>query len=253
MKEFMNKHPYIFWELVGVSIFIIYAIYASVTPIEKVNGALGGIALLEMMIAPIVIAIIKRDSYNIKDKIKGKSLEIKEKISENSKESKEKKESLAEIKKEEKRILREEREKERQIQKELDAKWNKVVKKMFEVNEEEKLIKVNNRVYNFDDILDAELLEDGNSVIKSSLLGTAAKGFLFGAAGYLSKSKKTQSMCNKLEVKITIKDLNNPVEYIKLIRYNTPKTGFIYKAVYDQAQKCVSIINIIIEKRKENK
>ena len=62
----------------------------------------------------------------------------------------------------------------------------------------------------------------------------------------MSKSKKTQNFCSKLDVKITIKNLSNPVEYIKLIKFKTPKSGFPYKSAYEQAQKCLSIINIII-------
>lgn len=227
IKDFKEKHPYLFWELIGIFLFLIYIIYAASTSIDKVNGALGGIAVLEMMIAPIVVAIRRRNIPTAK--------KDKEEVNLTKEEAK--------LKKEQDKIA----------QKELDAKWNKVIKNVFEVNKEESIIKLNSRTYNFKDILDAELLEDGNSIIKSSLLGTAAKGFLFGVPGLLSKSKKTQNMCNKLEIKITIKDLNNPVEYIKLIKYSIPKTGFVYKSIYEQAQKCISIINIIMEQEKENK
>lgn len=136
--------------------------------------------------------------------------------------------------------------------KDLDDNWNVVIKNKFATNEEQQKVLVNGNEYSFSDILDAELLEDDNSVVKSSLLGTAAKGFLFGAPGMLSSAKHTKKFCEKLEIKITIKSLSNPLETIKIISYRTAKSGMLYKELYEKAQKCLAIIKVIIDMEKQN-
>ncbi|MBE6156960.1 MAG: hypothetical protein E7161_04390 [Firmicutes bacterium] len=127
--------------------------------------------------------------------------------------------------------------------------WNIIIKNKFAVNETQKLLLINGENYSFNDILDAELLEDDNSIIKSSLIGTAAKGFMFGMPGLLSSSKKQKKVCEKLQLKITIKDLSNPVQYINFINSRIQKNSYIYKNAYENAQKCISIINIIVNNK----
>ena len=124
-------------------------------------------------------------------------------------------------------------------------KWKIISVGKLSVNEEDRIVKINHKIYSFSDILDAELIEDGSSVIKSSLLGTAAKGFAFGLAGYLSASKKEKRYCNKLELKITIHDFKNPCIYFKFISKKIKKDSKDYNDAIEEAQRCLSAIKII--------
>ena len=132
---------------------------------------------------------------------------------------------------------------------EEQRKWETISVGNLSINETDKLIKLNHKIYNFSDIIDCEIIEDGSSVIKSSLIGTAAKGLTFGLAGYLTSSKKEKKFCNKLEVKITINDFKNPYICFKYITKKTKKDSKDYEHAFDEAQKCLSAIKIVIENK----
>lgn len=131
---------------------------------------------------------------------------------------------------------------------EIDNNWVKIIPYKLEVNEIEQKVKIGKQVYNYLDIIDCELIEDGSSVMKASLLGTAAKGAVFGLAGLASKKQKESKYCTKLELKITLNDISNPCTYIKFINGKTIKNGILYKNSFDKVQKCLSIFNIILNK-----
>jgi hypothetical protein len=81
--------------------------------------------------------------------------------------------------------------------------------------------KKNPKVYDYSDIVDFELLEDGESVSKGGLGRAVAGGVLFGGVGAIvggvTGGKKNKAICNSMKIKITINNLNNPVVYINLI------------------------------------
>ena len=145
---------------------------------------------------------------------------------------------------------RREREKEQARAEELgieDDTWKEIVAEKFYLNEDTKQVLINTTKYAFDEILDCELIEDNQTITKSSMLDSAVKGAVFGLAGYLSGSKKTSSMCQKMELRITVKNFSNPVEYLTFIDKKVPKDGFIYDRAIKKAEKCLSIIKIIID------
>lgn len=139
-----------------------------------------------------------------------------------------------------------------------DNDFTKIQKNLF-VNEVENSIMINNTVYSFKDILNAELIEDGNSITtttgkkKASVGKALVGGALFGSAGVIvggnagkvnSKSIETQ-YCTNLKVKISINKISNPCEFIKLIEYRTDKESSKYKKAYEDAQKILSVIELI--------
>lgn len=107
----------------------------------------------------------------------------------------------------------------------------------------------NSTVYNFSDISSFELLEDGSSITKGGLGSAIAGGLLFGGVGAivggLVGSKKNKAICNNLSIKITLKNMSNPVVYIKFIRTETKKDSFAYKTLFQQAQECLSILQLM--------
>ncbi|WP_300903365.1 SHOCT domain-containing protein [uncultured Clostridium sp.] len=107
----------------------------------------------------------------------------------------------------------------------------------------------NANIYNYSDIVNYELLEDGNSITKGGVGKAITGGILFGGIGAIvggtTGKKKTKEICNKLQIKITVNNLNNPSEYINLIETETKKDGIIYKTSYTMAQQILSMLEII--------
>lgn len=108
-------------------------------------------------------------------------------------------------------------------------------------------------VYNYSDILGFELLEDGESVSQGGLGRALAGGVLFGGAGAVvggvTGKKKNKAICTSLRIKISLKDINNPVEYIDFITLDTKKDGSIYHDSYNQAQECLSVFQLICDQQ----
>ncbi len=115
----------------------------------------------------------------------------------------------------------------------------------------------NSKVYNYSDIVDFELLEDGESVASGGLGRALVGGALFGGAGAVvgavTGKKKAKGVCTSLKLKITVNDFNNPAVYINFITASTKKNSFLYKTVMDDAQECLSTFQLICERQKEEK
>ena len=99
-------------------------------------------------------------------------------------------------------------------------------------------------------IIDYDYSEIGESIASSGLGRALAGGILFGGAGAVvgavTGRKKSKLICNSLKVKITTKNINNPVVYADFITTSTKKSSIIYKTYYDLAQKCLSTLQLIV-------
>lgn len=104
-------------------------------------------------------------------------------------------------------------------------------------------------VYEYSDIVDFELLEDGESVSSGGLGRALVGGALFGGAGAIvggvTGKKKTRGICSSLKLKITLKNINNPVVYVNFIETDMKKDGIIYKNAYKMAHECLSVLELI--------
>ena len=107
----------------------------------------------------------------------------------------------------------------------------------------------NTSPYNYDDIIDFELLEDGTSVTRGGLGRAAVGGLLFGSTGAIvggiTGGKKAKQKCTSLMVKITVNNIHAPVVYIKLITAPIDKSSFTYRAAFENAQAIVSMLQLI--------
>ena len=110
-------------------------------------------------------------------------------------------------------------------------------------------------VFDYSEILNFEVLEDGNSVTKGGLGKAIVGGAIFGLAGAIAggTSKKTKQICNKLEIKLTTKNIDEPVIYINLINTETKKNGFVYKTASKLVQDILSKFQIILNQQSEDK
>ena len=113
-------------------------------------------------------------------------------------------------------------------------------------------------VYSFDSVLAYELIEDGVTTIKGGVGAAVAGGVLFGGVGAVvgaaTGKKKTSGKCKSLRIKITLNNMNHPVEYIELLeRKNVSKNSRYYKKRYAYAQEILSIMQIMTSKNKTPK
>lgn len=117
--------------------------------------------------------------------------------------------------------------------------------------------KKNPKIYCYSDIVDFELLEDGESISKGGLGRAVVGGVLLGGVGAVvggvTGGKKTKGICSNLKIKITINDINNPTVYINFIEKATKKDSMIYKTSYKLAQECLSVLQLICSKQEAEK
>ncbi len=131
-------------------------------------------------------------------------------------------------------------------------KATKRVGQYFEVDDVHKQFRLpssKNRkaIYSYDDIIDFALDEDGNTVTSGSLGRAVAGGLLFGGIGAAigGMSGKQKQTCSKLYINIKVKNMSNPVLYIKLIDFEIKRTSSIYKAAAESAQEIIAILQLI--------
>ncbi len=137
--------------------------------------------------------------------------------------------------------------------------WEIIELNKFSLNENKKMLKINNNEYKFKDIIGCEVLENETSIIntvsqkKVSLGKAVIGGALIGPAGAIiggnagkTNSKSTQSStCSSLKIKINLNNLSNPCEFIEFLKFPVNKENHFYKEAFEKVQKIVSIIDII--------
>lgn len=102
-------------------------------------------------------------------------------------------------------------------------------------------------VYNFSDLLDFELIENGNTVTGGSLGRAIAGNLIFGGVGATigGMTGKQKQTCNKLQIKITVKDLKHPALFITFIDYEVKKDGIIYRETIKSVEEIASLLQVI--------
>lgn len=109
------------------------------------------------------------------------------------------------------------------------------------------------RIYSYNDILSFELIENGNSISKGGVGRAIIGGVLFGGIGAIvggSTGHKNKQTCTMLNIKITLKNINIPNEYITFIYGETKKDSSVYKGAFYTAQEILSTLQIICEETK---
>lgn len=114
--------------------------------------------------------------------------------------------------------------------------------------------KVSDSTIRFKDLISVELIENGSTVASGGLGSALAGAALFGDAGMIAGGivgkKKISDICESLQIKLTVNDLNNPAVFIDVIRSKTAKRSLKYQNDFELAQKIVSVLNVIISRNK---
>lgn len=117
------------------------------------------------------------------------------------------------------------------------------------LDETNKYFKIEKNIFDYDNLLSYELLEDGQSMHKGGLGRAVAGGLLFGGVGAIvggvTGGKKTTGICNSMKLRISLKNAPIDVVYITFILSETKTKSFIYRAAQDSAQKCIAALEYI--------
>lgn len=109
-------------------------------------------------------------------------------------------------------------------------------------------------LHSYTDIIDFQLIDNGQQIAEgSSLLGAAVGGLTFGGAGAIVgsgiRSRKIAGECTELRIKIVLSDIQNSCAYINFIteedEYCKRDSTFFHE-VMDQAQEIMSILTVIM-------
>lgn len=101
----------------------------------------------------------------------------------------------------------------------------------------------------YDDILDYEVIEDGDAILQGGLGKALVGGALFGLPGAIAggSSKHSKATCTLLQLKITTKSEDVPVQYVVFNNTELKKSGAIYKGLFRQLQEIVAKLKQIVD------
>lgn len=111
--------------------------------------------------------------------------------------------------------------------------------------------------FNFSDIVDFELLEDGTPIASGGLGRAAVGGILFGGVGAIvggvTGKRKTNTKVNSLRIKVTMNSLKKPAVYIDLLPAPVQKDSNVYRMMADEAQQILSTFQVICNEQEKMK
>lgn len=111
-------------------------------------------------------------------------------------------------------------------------------------------------LYNFTDIIDYEMIENGRTISKGGLGSAVVGGLLFGGAGAIVGGvvgkKNNIELIKQLKVKITVNDPINSVWFLDLISTETKSNSWLYKELYKAAHEIVSTLAYMQNKAEQS-
>lgn len=112
--------------------------------------------------------------------------------------------------------------------------------------------KTSYRLFQYDQIVDFELLEDGESVTKGGLGRAVVGGMLFGGAGAVvgavTGGKKTKGICTSMRIKITLRNADVQTVYLDFIKADTKRDSGAYQKAREQSQDALSALQLAVDK-----
>lgn len=118
------------------------------------------------------------------------------------------------------------------------------------------------KYYNFIDILECAIQEDGNtithtsngSVVKRALVGGVLFGGVGAAIGAVSAKQVTTQKISKATLTVVINDMDNPIHQINFINSNNivDKNSQFYKKKHADLEKWHKTISVIIKRNELN-
>lgn len=102
-------------------------------------------------------------------------------------------------------------------------------------------------LFSYNQIVDYELLENGESIASGGIGRALVGGMLFGGAGAVvgAATRNYKSVCNDLKIKVTVSNYKDPAFYIPLINLETKKASSEYREKMKMAQDILSKFQLI--------
>jgi hypothetical protein len=108
------------------------------------------------------------------------------------------------------------------------------------------------------DLVSAEIFEDGNSVTRTSragqIGGAMVGGLVLGGVGAiiggLSGKRVTEDKCSRIELRLVINDTSNPIHDVVFLNQETEK-NFVYKNAMDVARSWHALCSVLIKRADE--
>lgn len=106
---------------------------------------------------------------------------------------------------------------------------------------------VSTKQYAFSDLLDFDIVENGDVVWGGSLLGTAVGAMAGGLTGALlgASASKANEVCRSLQIKLSVNSIDKPNIYIALIDHEVRKNWDEYKKAVQAADEIVGVLKVI--------
>ena len=124
------------------------------------------------------------------------------------------------------------------------------------VDENNKSFKIDGDIFEYDNLLSFELLEDGHTVTKGGLGRAVAGGLLFGGVGAVvggvTGGKKSKGVCNSMQLRVTLRNAHIDTAYITIIRSEIKTNSSMYKTAQNYAQSCISALENIADQVKSS-
>lgn len=107
------------------------------------------------------------------------------------------------------------------------------------------------RIYSFGDIIQFEVVENGETITSGGLgraiFGGAILGPLGAILGGITGGKKTKGICEQLELRIDINDINYPTHTIYFVTQKIKRKSFLFKQIAKELQETLSLMNYVAE------
>tara|TARA_B110000211_G_scaffold149979_1_gene170632 strand:+ start:79 stop:819 length:741 start_codon:yes stop_codon:yes gene_type:complete len=111
------------------------------------------------------------------------------------------------------------------------------------------------KIYSFNDIMESEIVVDGNTIVKTSTTSTVGRavvgGVLTGGVGAViggvTGKKSHNEMVKNIDLKICVNDSLNPFYKIRFLDTECKKGDYLYKTTYQNAERCHGIITTFIK------
>lgn len=103
-------------------------------------------------------------------------------------------------------------------------------------------------IYQFSELVDFELNQDGTSILSGNEIDALMGGFLFGTTGAVigaSKRREVQEYCSSLYVALTVNNIGNFWVKIPLITRVTPKSSREYSFAVERAKEMIALLRLV--------
>lgn len=124
---------------------------------------------------------------------------------------------------------------------------------LIQINGDNSLI---SRIISYRDILSVEIFEDGDSTTKTSRTsqagGALVGGVLLGGVGLLvgglSGKQVTTTKVTRVDLRIVVNDVKNPLHDVNFLKLESPRNGILYEQASSKARNWLGTLEVLIRK-----